>query len=140
MKRKPSRNTGGYGKSGVLSAAREERAAELARKHPSCRKIYQTVARIPRGRVASYAQVAAAAGFQRGARLAGWALHHTPPELKIPWHRVINAQGRISFPPRSEPYRVQRERLEAEGVVFLGGGVDFGRYGWKRRSDLPLLD
>lgn len=138
MKRKPSRAAARA--RGPLPSAREDRAAALARKHPSCRKIYQAVARIPRGRVASYGQVAAAAGFARGARLAGWSLHHTPPELKIPWHRVINAQGRISFPPRSEPYRRQREKLEAEGVVFLRGRVNLARYGWKRSSDLPLLD
>ena len=56
---------------------------------------------IPRGRVTTYGQLAAAAGFPRAARLAGFALKNTPPKMKLPWHRVLNAQGKISFPPRS---------------------------------------
>lgn len=104
------------------------------------RRIWDTVRRIPRGRVASYGQVAVAAGFPKQPRLAGYAMHALPSGSRVPWHRVINAQGRISFPPRSEPYREQRRRLEAEGVVFIAGRVDFARYGWRWRNDSPLLD
>ena len=103
-------------------------------------RIWAAVRGIPRGRVATYGQVATAAGYPRRPRLAGYALHNTPRHLRLPWHRVINAQGRISFPPRSEPAREQRRRLEREGIVFIGGRVDLRRYGWKARSDSPLLD
>lgn len=102
-------------------------------------RIWDVVRTIPRGSVATYGQVAAAAGLHKKARLAGYALHHTPSTVRLPWHRVLNAQGRISFPPRSGPYREQKRRLEAEGVVFLGGRVDLVRFGWRRRSDSPLL-
>jgi len=103
-------------------------------------RIWEVVKQIPRGRVATYGQVAAEAGYPKRPRLAGYALHHTPRGAKLPWHRVINAAGRISFPPRSEPAREQRRRLEREGVVFMAGRVDLRRYGWKARSASPLLD
>jgi methylated-DNA-protein-cysteine methyltransferase-like protein len=106
----------------------------------SYQKIWAVVRRIPRGRVATYGAVAAAAGLRQHARLAGYALHNLPRGSQVPWHRVINAQGRISFPPRSEPYREQRRRLEAEGVVFVAGRVDLVRYGWRRAGEGPLLD
>ena len=103
-------------------------------------RIWAAVRRIPKGKVATYGQVAAAAGFAKQPRMAGYALHHLPRGSGVPWHRVINAQGRISFPPRSAPWREQRRRLEAEGVAFLGGRVDLARYGWQRTRDAPLLD
>jgi methylated-DNA-protein-cysteine methyltransferase-like protein len=106
----------------------------------SYRKIRDVVRRIPRGKVASYGQVAAAAGFRKQPRLAGYALHNLPRGSSVPWHRVINAQGRISFPPRSGPWREQRRRLEAEGVVFIAGRVNLARFGWQRGGDSPLLD
>jgi len=90
--------------------------------------------------VTTYGQLANAAGFPRAARLAGFALKNTPPKMTLPRYRVLNAQGKISFPRNSRPWREQRKRLEAEGVVFLGGKVDLRRYGWKARSESPLLD
>lgn len=109
-------------------------------KHPTLLKVWNTAKTIPRGRVTTYGQLATAAGFPRAARLAGFALKNTPPKMKLPWHRVLNAQGRISFPARSAAWREQRRRLEAEGVTFLGGRVDLRRYGWKARQESPLLD
>lgn len=109
-------------------------------RHPTLLKVWSTAKTIPRGRVTTYGQLAAAAGFPRAARLAGFALKNTPPGMKLPWHRVLNAQGKVSFAPRSAPWREQRRRLAAEGVVFLGGRVDLARYGWKTRRDSPLLD
>jgi methylated-DNA-protein-cysteine methyltransferase-like protein len=109
-------------------------------KHPTLVKVWKTAKAIPRGCVTTYGQLATAAGFPRAARLAGFALKNTPPGMKLPWHRVLNAQGRISLPPRSTASREQRRRLEAEGVVFLGGRVDLRRFGWRTRRDSPLLD
>jgi methylated-DNA-protein-cysteine methyltransferase related protein len=108
--------------------------------HPTLLKVWATAKTIPRGRVTTYGQLATAAGFPRAARLAGFALKNTPPGMKLPWHRVVNAQGKVSFPARSTAWREQRKRLAAEGVVFIGGRVDLRRYGWKSRSDSPLLD
>jgi methylated-DNA-protein-cysteine methyltransferase-like protein len=103
----------------------------VKKKDPSDRyaRIWQAVRQIPRGRVATYGQVAEAAGLPKQARQAGYALHALPKGSDVPWHRVINAQGKISFPPRTRHYKEQRRRLEAEGVVFIGGRVDLNRYG-----------
>lgn len=99
------------------------------------RRIYTTVAQIPRGRVATYGEIAERAGLPRRARLVGHALSHLPAAHRVPWHRVINAQGRISLPAGSATAREQRQRLLAEGVRFSGGRVDLKRYGWRLSLD-----
>ncbi len=96
-------------------------------------RIYAVVRRIPRGRVATYGQVAALAGLPRQARLVGYALHALPERSGLPWHRVINAQGRISL-GRGQPGGdlSQRFRLEAEGVrLDPRGRVPLERVGWR---------
>lgn len=94
-------------------------------------RIWQVVSLIPRGRVATYGEVARQAGLPRGARRVGRALQGLPADTRIPWHRVINAQGRISLPEGSASQYTQRERLEAEGVVFRANkSVDLRRFGW----------
>ena len=92
--------------------------------------IWETVRQIPKGKVASSGQVASEAGFPRQPRMVGFALHALPPHSGVPWHRVINAQGRISFPRDSAANRKQRRLLKAEGVVFHGDAVDMERFGW----------
>ncbi len=94
-------------------------------------RIWNAVAKIPYGKVANYGQIARVAGLGRRARLVGYALHSTPDDMTLPWHRVINAQGRIAFPPGSASYDRQRSLLEAEGVVFVGNRVDFAIYRWE---------
>lgn len=94
--------------------------------------IWETVRLIPRGRVASYAEVAEESGFPRQARLVGYALHQLPPDSDVPWYRVITARGEIAFPKRSPIYRRQKALLEKEGVRFVKGKVDFTKYGWLR--------
>jgi len=103
-------------------------------------KVWAAIARIPRGKVATYGQVAALAGFPKQPRLAGYALANCPRDTKIPWQRVINAQGKISFPPRSAAYRRQKSLLAKEGVALMNGRVDLARYRWQPFSDSPLLD
>jgi methylated-DNA-protein-cysteine methyltransferase-like protein len=94
-------------------------------------KIWRVVGRIPRGKVATYAQVARLAGLVNGARQVGYALHALPPGFPVPWHRVINAQGRISFPIAHPAHRRQKQLLAGEGVLFVGGKVDRERYRWR---------
>jgi methylated-DNA-protein-cysteine methyltransferase related protein len=101
-------------------------------------RIWRAVCEIPHGRVATYGQIAETAGMPRQARQVGYALHALPKNTNVPWHRVINAQGKISFPPRSGPYKEQRKRLEAEGIVFLGGRIDLDRYGRSATLDEML--
>ena len=63
-----------------------------------------------------------------------------PANGRIPWHRVINAAGKISFPVDSEHYAKQKRLLEEEGVLFLKGRVDLARYQWRRGGDAPVVD
>ena len=90
--------------------------------------------RIPRGKVCTYGDVAEVAGLPRRARLVGTVLRQTSGR-GLPWYRVINAGGRISFPVGSDAYARQRHKLEAEGVVFAGGRVDLRHYGWPARDE-----
>lgn len=97
-------------------------------------RIASVVRRIPRGRVATYGQIAALAGLDGHARLVGYALHALPERSAVPWHRVINARGAISARSNSDSHELQRLLLEAEGVEFdLHGRVDLGRFGWRPR-------
>jgi len=99
-------------------------------------RIIAAVKKIPRGRVCPYGMVAEVAGLPRRARLVGTVLRQTPASKRLPWFRVINASGRISFPQGSDAYARQRKHLEAEGVDFVGGRVDLDRYGWPPREKL----
>jgi methylated-DNA-protein-cysteine methyltransferase-like protein len=105
------------------------------RSHGSYARIHAVVRRIPRGRVATYGQVAALAGLGGHARQVGYALHSLGPESDVPWQRVVNARGEVS--PRSLPgwETVQRARLEREGVRFdARARIDLARHGWRPRS------
>ena len=98
-------------------------------------RIYAVVRRIPRGRVATYGQVAELAGLAGHARQVGYALHALPSATALPWHRVINASGGIS--PRSVPGAelTQRQLLEEEGVEFdLRGRVRLTKARWKTKA------
>ncbi len=103
-------------------------------------EIYAVVRRIPRGRVATYGQIARLAGRPGAARQVGYALSALhEPARPVPWHRVVNAQGRISGRspdhPERDPEREQRARLEAEGVEFSATGViDLKRFQWRPRG------
>lgn len=102
------------------------------------RRIYAAVRRIPRGRVATYGQVARLAGLPRHARQVGYALHALPEGTDVPWQRVVNAAGAVS--PRADPRFAgeQRTRLEREGVVFgAKGRITLARYQWGRTVPAP---
>ncbi|MFO0812169.1 MAG: MGMT family protein [Gemmatales bacterium] len=102
-------------------------------------RIYAAIRRIPKGRVATYGQIAELAGLPRQARLVGYALFQHD-ENDLPWHRVVNAQGTISSSPaRQQADQLQRVLLEAEGVVFSNRGrIDLKRYRWQPTVTLPL--
>jgi methylated-DNA-protein-cysteine methyltransferase related protein len=102
---------------------------------PNYLYVYKVVKKIPRGRVATYGQIAALAGMPRAARQVGYALRATPDNVKIPWHRVVNAQGRVSM--RLKDWQsggddLQKILLEAEGVEFdETGKMNLKRYRWE---------
>jgi methylated-DNA-protein-cysteine methyltransferase related protein len=94
--------------------------------------IFSAVRRIPRGRVATYGQIAALAGLARQPRLVGYALHALPSSTAVPWHRVINARGMVSVRADGAASLSQRLMLEREGVQFDGRGrVSLERYQWR---------
>src|SRR5215470_6214487 len=99
--------------------------------------ILSTIAAIPRGRVASYGEIAARAGMPGRARLVGRLLGEYSA-LKLPWQRVLRSDGRIAFPPGSRGHREQRARLVEEGVIVTSGRVDLKRFGWQRDLDAQL--
>jgi methylated-DNA-protein-cysteine methyltransferase related protein len=92
-------------------------------------EVWEAVARIPRGRVATYGAIAILCGRPGLARFVGYALHNLPPGIDIPWHRVINARGEISL--RGPSAARQRHLLRNEGVAFSDGTVDLHKFGWK---------
>jgi methylated-DNA-protein-cysteine methyltransferase-like protein len=98
-------------------------------------RIYAVVRRIPRGRVATYGQVAMLAGLGSHARQVGYALHALRASSAVPWHRVINARGEISRRATPGSELSQRLLLEREGVRFdARGRVVLSRYGWRPRT------
>lgn len=98
-------------------------------------RIWDTVSEIPQGKVASYGQVAAVAGIPRGARQVGYALRHLPAQHAVPWHRVIQASGRIAFEQGTAAHREQSERLLLEDVAVVAGRIDMQTYGWQPDLD-----
>ncbi|HYL31183.1 MAG TPA: MGMT family protein [Gemmatimonadales bacterium] len=95
-------------------------------------RLYAVVRRIPRGRVATYGQVAALAGLPGHARQVGYALHALPRGTRLPWHRVINAKGEVSRRRRPGDELSQRLLLEREGVRFdARGRVALARLRWR---------
>ena len=99
-------------------------------------KFYAVIQQIPEGKVATYGQIAEMAGSPGYARQVGYALHATPADMEIPWHRVINAKGMISIKGDGPYDDVQRLLLEAEGVKFdLKGRVPLKKYRWDPKEN-----
>jgi methylated-DNA-protein-cysteine methyltransferase-like protein len=98
--------------------------------------VYTLVRRIPRGRVATYGQIAALLGSPRGARVVGWALHELPDDQLrvVPWQRVINREGRISTTCREHSANLQATLLKKEGIaVSMRQGnyfIDLKKFLW----------
>ncbi len=95
------------------------------------KRIYEAVKRIPYGHVATYADVAEAAGDRKMARAVGNALHRNPDPGNIPCFRVVNAKGELAGEFAFGGAGAQTKLLEAEGVEVVGGKVDLQKYGWK---------
>lgn len=96
---------------------------------PETERVLAVLSALPKGRVASYGQVAAAAGIPNGARLVARVLHSMSRTHGLPWHRVIRSDGTIAL-REGEGFELQRTLLEAEGVAVDGRGrVDLSRYG-----------
>lgn len=86
---------------------------------------------IPSGKLVSYGLLAELAGLPGYARFVGTTLRKLPEGSTLPWHRVVNAAGRLSFPEDSPKYREQKLRLQSEGVVFNNQRIPLKRYRWQ---------
>ena len=102
---------------------------DLVTDSPS-KRIYEAVKRIPKGKVASYSQVAAMAGNPRMCRAVGNALHHNPDPENIPCYRVVNAKGELSVAYAFGGADEQERRLAADGIPVINGKVDLEKYGY----------
>lgn len=102
----------------------------------SYERIYAAVRKVPYGRVTTYGAIARIAGLDRQARLVGYALSALHTGTTLPWHRVINAQGKLSLElAGSSSGLTQRLRLEKEGVrVDAAGRVSLEQFGWRVRE------
>lgn len=100
---------------------------DLVTDSPS-KRIYEAVKRIPKGKVASYSQVAAMAGNPRMCRAVGNALHHNPDPENIPCYRVVNAKGELSGAFAFGGADEQERRLAADGIPVINGKVDLEKY------------
>ncbi|MGB2697676.1 MAG: MGMT family protein [Candidatus Zixiibacteriota bacterium] len=94
-------------------------------------RVIDIIKSIPKGKVATYGQIAALEGNPRGARMVVRVLHSSSKKEKLPWHRVINSKGKISLSPGSG-YEVQKVLLEKEGIIFKqDDSIDLSRFLWR---------
>lgn len=100
---------------------------------PFTRAVIAQIKKIPRGRVATYGQIARLAGKPGSARAVGWILNGMTESYGLPWQRVLNSQGKISFPRKSNAFAEQKRLLSREGVqVSVQGSLDLETYQWKK--------
>jgi len=93
--------------------------------------LMQALYSIPPGRVVTYGQLAKLAGLGQAARYVGTALKNLPRETNLPWHRVINAKGKLSFAPGSEAYKRQKNLLVQEKVEFENEKINLRKFNWE---------
>ena len=100
-------------------------------------KVMQQIHKIPKGKVATYKQIAELSGKPQASRGVSWILHSCSTTYKLPWHRVLNSQGKISFDKTSHNYRKQKKLLQNEGVIFNLEQLDMKKYQWKKKYMIP---
>ncbi len=100
---------------------------------PFTLRVIGILRKIPKGKVATYGQIAALSGKPHGARGVGWILNACSETHKLPWQRVINSKGSISFPKKSDEYAEQQRLLKKEGVrISTEGKIDLEKYQWQK--------
>lgn len=94
-------------------------------------RVFTALAEVPPGTVVTYGQLARLAGLPNGARQVGRILGNLPRDTQLPWHRVINAAGKISLGLESPGFKRQKARLQREGIVFNNNRVSLKKYNWQ---------
>lgn len=108
----------------------QARRSKISEGFSFTQRVKQIIKKIPRGKVATYGQIAAYAGSPRAVRQVVWILNSSSRKDKLPWHRVINRNGKISLKP-NHGYEIQKMLLEKEGVKFdKSESIDFEHYLW----------
>lgn len=102
-------------------------------------KVMQQIRLIPIGKVATYKQIAELSGKPQASRGVSWILHSCSTTYKLPWHRVLNSQGKISFDKATHNYRKQKSLLKSEGVSFDGEQLNMAKYQWKKKPKVLSL-
>jgi methylated-DNA-protein-cysteine methyltransferase-like protein len=102
--------------------------------------VYEMVKKIPKGKVATYGQIARLCGLCEHARLVGYALYNLKPGSSVPWHRVVNSKGMISLPEHTGAYEQQKSLLQREGVLFKDEKIDLAKHGFGYSPEGPLRE
>jgi len=108
-------------------------------KEPSAfsKKVIELIRQVPKGKIATYGQIAKLAGKPQGSRGVSWILNSSSKTYKLPWQRILGASGKISFPEGSAEYKKQKKLLVSEGIEFDDKGfIDLARFQWKKK---PLV-
>lgn len=98
--------------------------------------LWRIIADVPNGKVTTYGTVARLAGYPSHARYVGRVLKRLPADTQLPWHRIVSAGGRVAFSSGSHSYRLQTQRLQAEGVFICDGKISLAEFGWPQSSNL----
>ncbi|MDC8829185.1 MGMT family protein [Alteromonas gilva] len=106
-------------------------------KRTAIERVRHTVSLVPRGKIASYGQVADLAGLPGRARYVGYCLRNTPASERLPWHRIVRSDGKLAFPPQSDSAHTQQTLLHAEGIRVQNNRVSISEFGWQ--PDLGAL-
>lgn len=105
---------------------------------PFSKNVIETIQKIPKGKVATYKQIAGLCGKPHASRGVAWILNSCSKKYKLPWQRVLSSKGRISFGPLTRNYALQQLRLKAEGVKFApNGNIDMAKFQWKKQPRKP---
>ncbi len=115
---------------GQTTALSERQTTTLSEWQTNEQRIYSALAAIPAGKVATYGQIAELAALPRAARLVGRVLSKLPDDTQLPWHRVINAAGKISLSEDSPSFQLQKKRLQDEGIDVVNNRISLKQFQW----------
>ena len=105
---------------------------------PFSKNVLAWIKKIPKGKVATYKQIATLAGKEHGSRGVAWILKSCSRKYRLPWHRVLSSYGRISFDSKTHNFREQKKRLASEGVIVdTAGNLNLGKFQWKKFPPKP---
>ena len=103
----------------------------MAKNNHKAQQIWDTVSKVPYGKVSSYGFIADLAGLPGRARMVGTVLRLVPDDMQLPWYRILRSNGQLAFKAGSPQAERQKGLLQEEDVVVLNNRVDMQRFAWK---------